>query len=178
MNKLHRNLLTAAVLAAAGLAAVAQTQMPPAPPAGAGAPRMMQGERGMDPARMQRFREERMQRRLGELKQILQITPQQEGAWTSWTTALRPAQFQRPSRVEFARMTTPERIDRMKALRAQRSAEMDKRLDATKTFYAGLSAEQKRLFDAQGMRFVRGGKGGRDGGGRDGGHFGGRHHRG
>jgi periplasmic protein CpxP/Spy len=178
MNKLHRNLLTAATLAVAGLAAVAQTQMPPAPPAGPGAPRMMQGERGsMDPARMQRFREERMQRRLGELKQILQITPQQEGAWASWTTAIRPTQFQfqRPSRVELARMTTPERIDRMKAVRAQRGADMDKRLDATKTFYAGLNAEQKRLFDAQGMRFVRGGKAGR-GGGRDGGH--GRHHRG
>lgn len=169
MKTLHRHLLTAGLLAGLGIAAVAQTQSPP-PTGGPGAPRMMQGERPMmDPARMQQRREQRMARRLDELKRILQITPQQEAAWTTWTTALRPAQFQRPDRAEFARMTTPERVDRMKALRAQRGAEIDKRLDATKTFYAGLNVEQKRLFDAEGMRFMRGGKGG--------GHHG-RHHRG
>lgn len=178
MNKLHLHLVTAGLLATFGLAAVAQTQAPPAPPAGGPysgqGPRMMQGP--MDPARMQRFRaerrEQRMAARLGELKQILQITPQQEGAWSTWTSNLRPPQFQRPSRVEFARMTTPERIDRIRALRAQRNAEMDKRLEATKTFYGTLTAEQKRLFDAEGNRFMRGGRGAGMRGGR-GGHFGG-----
>jgi hypothetical protein len=118
----------------------------------------------MDPAQMQRMREERMNRRLGELKQILQITPQQEGAWSSWTSALKPTQRQRLDRVEFARMTTPERIDRIRAVRSQRNAEMDKRLEATRTFYAALTPQQQRLFDAQGLRFVRGGEHGRHGG--------------
>jgi protein CpxP len=179
MKSLHRYLLTAGLLAGLGLAAVAQTQSPPAPPAGAGAPRMTQGQghHATDPAQRQLRRQERMARRLGELKQILQISAQQEGAWTSWTTALRPAQqqLQRPSRVEFARMTTPERIDRVRAVRTQRNAEMDRRLEATKTFYAALTPDQKRLFDAEGMRFVGGMRGGMDG---KGGRHGGGHHRG
>jgi hypothetical protein len=56
----------------------------------------------------------------------------------------------------------------MRAHRAQRNAEMDKRMDATKTFYAGLSAEQKKTFDAESMRFLRGGKRGMHGHGRHG----------
>ena len=42
---------------------------------------MMGPARGAhDPAQFERIREERMARRLDEFKQILQITPQQEGA--------------------------------------------------------------------------------------------------
>lgn len=175
-KSLHRHLLTAGLLAGIGLAAIAQTQTAPTPPASQGAPRMMQGEHGhMDPARMERRRarmEERMAKRLGELKQKLQISRGQEGAWESWTAAIKPtpAQFQRPDRTAFRAMTTPERIDRMKALHAQRSAEMDKRLDATKSFYAQLNPEQQKVFDQEGLRFARGmGKRGGHG------HFG-RHH--
>jgi hypothetical protein len=174
MKLLHRHLLTAGLLASLGLAAVAQTQPPATPPAGQGAPHMMQGEHRMDPARMERIRarmEERMAKRLGELKQKLQISRGQEGAWDTWTAAIKPTQFQRPDRAAMERMTTPERIDRIKAVRAQRGAEMDKRLDATKGFYAQLTPEQQKVFDQEGLRFLRA-KGGR------GGHFGhfGRHH--
>jgi hypothetical protein len=174
MKTLHRHLLTAAVLAGLGLAAVAQTQTPPAQPGGPGAPHTMQADHGrMDPARMERMRarmEERMARRLEQLKQKLQISRGQEGAWAAWTAALKPTQFQRPDRGEFARLSTPERIDRIKARRAQHQAEMDKRLDATKTFYASLTPEQQKLFDQEGLRFARG----MMGGGR--GHFGGHGH--
>jgi hypothetical protein len=174
MKSLHRHLLTAGLLAGLGLAAVAQTQTPPAAPAGAGAPHTMQREHGaMDPARMERMRarmEERMAKRLGDLKQKLQISRGQEGAWDAWTATLKPAQFQHPDRAAFAHMTTPERIDRMKALRAQRAAEMDKRLDATKTFYAQLTPEQQKVFDEVGLRFAS-----RMGGKHGHGHFG-RHH--
>ena len=164
MNKLHRNLLATGLLAGIGLAAVAQTQTPPAPPAGPAAAPMVQGERrGMSPEQFRARMEERRTQHLGELKRILQVTPQQEAAWTTWTSALTPTQLQRPDRVEFARMTTPERIDRIRALRAQRNAEMDKRLEATKVFYAALTPEQKRLFDAEGMKVLRGMRGGMDG---------------
>jgi hypothetical protein len=173
MKPLHRHLLTAGLLASLGLAAVAQTQTPPAPPAGQGAPHMMQGERGrMDPARMERMRarmEERVAKRLGELKQKLQISRGQESAWEAWTASVKPTPHQRPDRVAFERMTTPERIDRMKAMRVQRGAEMDKRLDATKAFYAQLSPEQQKVFDQEGLRFARGMD-------RKGGHFGRHHH--
>jgi hypothetical protein len=170
MKTLHRQLLTAGLLAALGIGAIAQTQIQTAPaaPAGPGAaPHAQPGERRHDPARMEQMRaqrQERMAKRLAELKGKLQITSAQEGAWTTWTSALQPAQFQRPDRAEFARLTTPERIDRMRALRVQRNAEMDKRMDATKTFYAALAPEQKKVFDAEGMRFLRGGGKGMRGG--------------
>lgn len=168
MKSLHRHLLAAALLGALGIGAIAQTQTPPAAPGGHG--HMMQGEAGRpDPAKMEQFRarmQERMTQRLGELKQKLQITSAQEGAWTAWTGAMQPTRMQRPERGEFAKLTTPERIDRMRAMRAQRNAEMDKRMDATKTFYATLSAEQKKTFDTEGMRFMRGGKRGFGGHGR------------
>lgn len=174
MKSLHRHLLTAGLLAGLGLAAVAQTQTPPAPPAGQVAPSTMQGEHGrMDPARMEQMRarmEERMAKRLGDLKQKLQIARGQESAWDSWTAAIKPTHFQRPDRAAFERMTTPERIDRIKAQRAQRSAEMDKRLDATKTFYAQLTPEQQKVFDQEGLRFAA------RMGGHKGGHFGRHHH--
>ena len=160
MKSLHRHLLTAGLLASLGLAAVAQTQTPPVAPVAPAAPRAMHGDHGpMDPAHMERMRarmEERIARRLGELKQKLQIARGQESAWDTWTAALKPAPFQRPDRAAFERMTTPERIDRMKAQRAQRNAEMDKRLDATKTFYAQLTGEQQKVFDQEGLRFARG----------------------
>ena len=54
----------------------------------------------------------------------------------------------------------------MRALRAERIAEMDQRGDATKAFYGALTQEQQRVFDAVGMRYARGGKG----------HFGGHRH--
>lgn len=160
MKTLHRHLLAAGLLAAVGLGAVAQTQTPPAGPQGG--PGMMREHGHPDPAKMEQFRarmQERMAQRLAELKQKLAITPAQEGAWTAWTTALKPTPHQRPDRAEIERLTTPERIDRMRALRAQRSAEMDKRMDATKAFYATLSAEQKKVFDQESLRFL-GGRGG------------------
>ncbi len=177
MKSLHRHLLAAALVAGAAVA-VAQTPVAPAAapavpaaaaPAGQ-APSLTRGHHGRwDPARAAQFRAERMARRLGKLKQALQITAQQEGAWSAWAGALQPVARQRPDRAEFERLSTPERIDRIRALRAQRSAALDQRLEATKTFYAALDAQQQKVFDAAGLRFMRAGW--------HGGHFG-RHHRG
>jgi periplasmic protein CpxP/Spy len=147
MKPHRRHLLAAAVIAAAGLGALAQAQTPAAP-GSSGRP---------DAARMEQFHarmQQRMAERLGELKQKLAITPAQEGSWSTWTAALQPALHQRPDRAQFQSMTTPERIDQMRALRAQRSADMDRRMDATKTFYGSLSAEQKKVFDAESARFL------------------------
>ena len=149
--KAYRHLLAAGLIAAAGIGAAVQAQTPPAGPAGGS---------GRDPARMEQFRakmEQRIAERLGELKQKLAITPAQEGAWSAWTAAIKPTPHQRPDRAEFQSLTTPERIDRMRAVRAQRNAEMDKRMDATKAFYATLGGEQKKVFDAESAKFLAGG---------------------
>lgn len=153
--------IAAAVLAAAALTAQAQT--PPAPPAGS-APQTMtlHDGRGHDPARMQQRMQERMQRRMESLKRILQITPAQEGAWSAWTAAMQPSvqmMQQRGQRGEFARMTTPERLDRMRQLRALRAQEMDRRAEATKTFYAQLTPLQQKAFDEVSLKFFHGRRG-------------------
>lgn len=147
----RRYLMAAALVAGiTGVTAIAQTQ----PPVAAGA----EGKHGhhFDRAKMA----ERASQRLADLKQKLQVTPAQEAAWTSFANAMQPpAQRPRVDREAMARMTTPDRIDHMRSLREQRQAEMDRRADATKAFYAQLSAEQKKTFDDETARmFQRGGR--------------------
>jgi hypothetical protein len=162
-------LILAGIMAAASLAAVAQTATPAAP-ATASAPAKAghHGKHRHDPAKMQA----RIAKHQAELKAKLAITPAQEGAWSAYTTALQPQArnaAQRPDRAamraEFEKLTTPQRIDKMNALRTQRMTEMNaamtKRGDATKSFYAALNADQQKVFDAQ--RMGRGGKGGHHG---------------
>lgn len=171
MTHSPKQLLAALMLSGLGLAAVAQT--PPAPaaggPGGPGRPGVDRMEH-RDPARMQQMMQERRAQRLARLKETLQITPAQEGAWTTWTASRQPpANWKRPDRAELERLPTPERIDRMRALRTERDAMMDRRAEATKVFYTVLNATQKRVFD---IETARGGRGGGEGG--RGGHHG--HH--
>jgi hypothetical protein len=156
--------IAAAVLAAAALGAQAQT--PPPPPAGAPLGMQHEGHGNFDPARMHQRMQERMQRRMESLKRILQIAPAQEGAWNAWTSAMRPSQQamqQRGHRGEFARMTTPERLDRMRQMRALRAQEMDRRAEATKSFYAQLTPPQQKAFDEVSLKFFGGRRGHRHG---------------
>lgn len=153
-------LVLAGLLATASVSAMAQGA--PAGPAAAGMPAGHMGRH--DPAKMQAW----IAQRQAELKARLKITPAQEGAWTSYTAAMQPpAHSARPTpeqRAEFDKLSTPERIDKMRALRGQRMADMgaamDKRDAATKTFYAALSPEQQKTFDAEhqkhGLREGRG----------------------
>ena len=162
MKSLHRHLLTATLLAGFGIGAIAQTAAPVPAPA---APQA-QAQRADRAERAEHFRERmqaRFARRLGHLKEKLQITPAQEGAWNAWTAALKPAAgHQRFDRAGFAKMTTPERIDRMKTLRAERNARAEQREDATKALYAQLSPAQQQTFDQVSLRMAkRHGHGGR-----------------
>lgn len=107
-------------------------------------------------ARQERHRGDMAQRHAkhqAELKGQLKLTAAQEPAWTAFTTAMQPTE--RPARLDrqdMEKLTTPERIDRMRAMRAQHAAESDRRGEATKTFYATLTPEQKKTFDTQAHR--------------------------
>lgn len=145
------NIVATGVLATVAFAVSAQT--PPAPvstPAAASTPiGHGAGRAGYDPAKMQ----ERKAQRRAELKQKLQLTPAQESAWTSFTNALKPGgPRQRMDREALARMTTPDRIDHVRALRNARLAEMDRRGEATKAFYATLTPAQQKTFDDETAR--------------------------
>ena len=135
--------------------------------------------------RMQAHRQARAEKRLAELKTKLKITAAQEGAWTTFAAAMKPpaagamgVRHDPAQHAEMQKLTTPERIEKMRAMRQGRqtlmNAEMDKRADATKAFYAALSSEQKAVFDAVGMQGGRGHGGGHFGRGDHGG-MGGEH---
>lgn len=125
-------------------------------------------------ARMQAMHAERQAR----LKADLKITPAQEAAWNAYVARSTPTPPKAAPAEDWSRLTTPQRLDRMQALKAERDAAMDKRIDATRSFYAQLTPEQQKVFDAQGGGFHRagmkgehpmGGRGGHGGHGRHGG---------
>lgn len=98
---------------------------------------------------MRAHMQQHMRQRAADLKARLKLTPEQEAAWTTYMTAMKPpVDLRRPDRGDMEKLSTPERLDKMRELRKQRDAEADKREDATRTFYAALSAEQKSVFDA------------------------------
>ena len=167
-------LVLAVLLATAGACAMAQgapAAAPAAPSAAApadphGEPMSRMGRH--DPAKMRAW----VAKHQAELKARLKITPAQEAAWATYTAAMQPPEHMamgaRPTpeqRAEFDKLSTPERIDKMRALRNQRMAEMnavmDKRGEATKAFYATLTPEQQKTFDAEHRK--HGPRGGRDG---------------
>jgi Spy/CpxP family protein refolding chaperone len=173
MNHASKRLMIAGLLSCIGFAVAAQGT-PPQPPLGTapgsappvaqqqqanpgpGKHRGPEGQRGMhrpDPAKMAEFHAKRQ----ADLKAKLKITASQESAWSRFTDATKPpaARPERPNREEFAKLTTPQRIDRMQQLKAQRDAEMAKRAEATKSLYAALTPEQQKAFDAETMRGPR-----------------------
>lgn len=162
MKSVFKPLLIAGLLATVGMTAYSQSPMGmgggDCPMMGSGA-QMHGGMRHdrmgkMDPTRMQAM----MDKRNAALKAQLKITASQEGAWTTYTAAMKPPAdmaARQAEHAELAKLPTPERIDKMKALRAQHMGEMttamDKRGEATKAFYAALTPEQQKTFDASAM---------------------------
>lgn len=172
MKQLHKSLLAVSLMASLGMAAFAQ--MPPSGgpgPAGqerAGGPMMGHNMAQGDPAKMQARMAERHAKHLADMKIRLQISPAQEGAWTAFADAMQPpvrtAVDRSKFRAEMEKLTTPERIDKMQALKAQRDAEMTKRANAVKTFYAALTPAQQKVFDLESLKHGRmGGHGGHHG---------------
>jgi Spy/CpxP family protein refolding chaperone len=150
-------LVLAGLLATVGAGgALAQSQMSGDMPARHASGGMGQGGQGMgqhDPAKMQA----RIAQHQAEMKALLKITPAQEPAWSRYTAAMQPPAHAAPptreQRAEIDKLPTPERIDKMRALRTQRMAEMnaamDKRDEATKALYAALTPEQQKTFDSK-----------------------------
>lgn len=166
MKSAFKLLTISGVLVSAGFAALAQpqntaqdgTRMPMmgvSNPMQHGGPGGMHGNR--DPAQ----REAMMVKRQTELKAKLKISAEQEGAWSNFTSAMKPSAMnrQRPDHAELDKLTTPERIDTMRVWRndrmAAKSAAMDQREQATKTLYGTLNAVQKKVFDTEHARMAK-----------------------
>ncbi|MBL8336534.1 MAG: Spy/CpxP family protein refolding chaperone [Rhodoferax sp.] len=156
MATLLKPLLIAVAIAGAGLTAQAQ-------PAAGGHGGPMGHHQRMDTAKMQ----EMVAKRQSALKAQLKLSAAQEPAWNAYVASMQPPadmaqrmdpQARRKMHEEMMALSTPQRIDRMNAMKAERDAAMAKRHEATKTFYAALTPEQQKVFDAQAM-----GRGGHDG---------------
>ena len=145
MKSLHTHLITASLLW--GLSGFALAQTAPAPSA-------------PHPERTEKMRDHMAQRHgqhLAELKTKLKLQPGQETAWGTFEQSMQmPTNgMRRTDRAAMEKLSTPERLDQMQAHRAQMNAQMDKHIEATKAFYATLSAEQKKVFDAETARGMR-----------------------
>lgn len=104
-------------------------------------------------------------KRQAELKTKLNITSAQETAWASYSAAMMPPSDWQPAdgraqRAELDKLPTPERIDKLRALRAERMGKMNARMDqrdtATRGLYVVLDAAQKKTFDAEPAPMRRG----------------------
>jgi len=140
----------AAVLATSALVALAQSG--PGPAAGPGAGPGMHQADGERHARQQ----ERMAKRAADLKAKLKLSAEQESKWNAFVAAMKPpAQTSMPKREDMAKLSTPERLDKMNELRKQRDAAFEQRDAATRTFYGALNADQKKVFDESTVRSHR-----------------------
>ena len=139
----------------AATTAPAQTQTQAQKPTKANAP-MSAEHRAQRMEQRRANMQDRMAQHPAQLKQNLELSAVQEPAWNAFIASMkmgeRPARLGHMDRAEVQKMTTPERIERMRAQRAQRQAEADKRTDATLAFYASLNPAQQMTFDAQTMR--------------------------
>ena len=135
MTFLSRRIATSAaaatLLAALSVPTLAQTP-PPGPQARS--------------EQMQEMRKERMESWAVKFKQQLQLTPAQEGAWSTYMEAMKPREHARLGTdwKDLRALPTPERIDRLRALREQHAADADRRGEATKAFYGQLTPAQQK----------------------------------
>jgi protein CpxP len=93
-------------------------------------------------------RNERMQQHQKRLHDALKLTPDQEAAWKKFTESTQPqSRLERGEPQEWAKLTAPERAERMLELSKKRQDRMAEHLAALKTFYGVLTPEQKKIFD-------------------------------
>ncbi len=117
-----------------------------------------------------------------QLKSALKLTASQEAAWNAYVASTAPnppANAPGMAKEDLSKLTTPQRMDKMQAHHAERSAAMSKRIEAVKTLYAALTPEQQKVFDTQAHGgFQRAGMRGEHRMGGHGGHHGMGMHRG
>jgi hypothetical protein len=90
---------------------------------------------------------------LSSLHQALRLDPSQEKAWQAYRAeASIPtvAQDRRRAAAElFPTLTAPQRMDLVEAEMRQELTDLRRQSVALKAFYSTLTAEQRRIFDAQ-----------------------------
>ena len=94
---------------------------------------------------------EHMEAHVRALHDILNIRPDQEAAWKAFTASMVPPphpDMDHHGDGHETAMTTPERLDHMAAEMAEHQAAFQRHAEAVKRFYAVLSPQQQKAFDA------------------------------
>jgi len=141
LKSLRAALLGATILAVGG-AGVAIAQAPPPK-------HEAMGERHMhaDPAAM-------MQRHAQHLRDTLQLTPAQEPALQALLSSMKPPEGMhdhmgmKGDHDEMAKLTTPQRLEKMRTKMTEHMAAFDQHAQAVTKFYAQLTPAQQKAFDA------------------------------
>lgn len=97
---------------------------------------------------MGRQRAERMEQHHQRLHDAMKLTPEQEGAWKKLLASEQPmAKAEGSGREDWAKLTAPERAERMLEHMKAREARMAEHVAALKEFYAVLTPAQQKTFD-------------------------------
>lgn len=96
-------------------------------------------------------REQRHTAHLVQLKTALKLTSSQEAAWGAYAVRTAPLTHAHPQATsqDLAPLTTPERLDKLMAIKAERDAHLARHIDASRQLYAALTPEQQKVFDGQ-----------------------------
>ena len=90
-----------------------------------------------------------------KLREQLKLTPSQDAAWATYTAAAKPEprgeRGEHGKRGDWKALPAPERMEKRIDMAKRHVAMMETRLSALKTFYAVLTPEQKKVFDANSM---------------------------
>lgn len=150
MNVQHSRILRSTLLAAFAFAVTAHAQP-------AGPPQM--GD-------MKAMHDAMKQQRMEDLKTVLRLRPDQEPALAAFLAAQGPGRMGAPGHGPDhgppKALSTPERLAEMAKHQAEMSARLEAHRQALTRFYAALTAEQQKVFDAA-MRLQSGPHGGPDG---------------
>ncbi|WP_303786225.1 Spy/CpxP family protein refolding chaperone [Azovibrio restrictus] len=99
--------------------------------------------------RMKERMQKRLEARQEQLHKELKLSAAQEPAWRAYTEKSGPPlDWKFPDREAMDKLTAPERMEKMLEMSRQHQARMTERLEAMKAFYAQLTPEQKKVFDA------------------------------
>ena len=108
-------------------------------------------------SQMQARRAENRAKRLQELKVFLQLQDNQDAAWSSFYAVMQKpmVKAERLKPEELEKLSTPERIDKMMAVKAERDSQMNQRMSAIKTFHASLNTQQQKVFDTHALAAMK-----------------------
>ena len=93
-------------------------------------------------------RVERMAQQHQRLHDALKLTPEQDIAWKKLMDPQHPMARMEPAKADdWAKLSTPERADKMLERMQEHQSRMTAHVTALKDFYALLTPEQKKTFD-------------------------------